>query len=144
MKKIKFTLCLILVFFMLLGCNSDFFGPQEYVCELENVKSVQIVSLDGVVKDEYRFEESILCEIEDISVFIERLNALEHSVNWGEPSVLEIGFVVIKINYNNGDFDLIHYSAQSFYRSGKKITGYFFFEEDQFDDLIADYCPNDK
>ena len=32
---------------------------------------------------------------------------------WGEPFVLEIGFTVIRIEYLNGDYDLIDSYVQS-------------------------------
>ena len=136
MKRIIFILCVIL---MISCCSCGFFGDQRYVCDPENVKSIQIVKLDKYIQEEYRYEYTILSEISDCETFISRLNKLEHSVNWGDPQPMQVQYIVIKINYSNGDFDLIHPDAQKFNRSGSNKNGYFFFDDEQFNSLISDY-----
>ena len=74
-------------------------------------------------------------------MFVEQLNDLKHSVNWGEPSQLDIGYVVIRIDYLNGDYDLLYPNAQWFNRSGVNQYGYFFFDAEQFDALVSAYLP---
>lgn len=136
MKRIILTPCIIL---MLLCCSCGLFGPQRYVCEVDQVESVQIVRLDKYVEGEYRYEYTILAQISDYTTFVSRLNKLKHSVNWGDPGRMNVQYVVIKIDYHNGDFDLIHPDAQWFHRSGVNNYGYFFFDDDQFNTLISDY-----
>ena len=136
----KRWICLALVFvLMLLCCSCGLFGDQEYFCEIGKVKSIQIIQLDRYVDGEYRYEYTVLSEIVDTPAFVNRLNGLKHSVNWGEPSVLNINYVVIRIDYLNGDFDLLYPNAQWFNRSGVNNAGYFFFDEEQFISLISDY-----
>lgn len=145
MKKNRLTLCLLLLVFVMFSSSScGFFGDQKYICDVNNVKSVKIVSLDKYVEDEYCYEYTVLCEIVDRALFIEQLNNLDHSVNWGEPSQLDIGYIVIRIDYNNGDYDLLYSNAQWFNRSGVNQYGYFFFDEEQFNMLIADYLKNNQ
>ena len=48
-------------------------------------------------------------------------------------------YIAIRIDYINGDFDLINDRAQSFFRNGEKQTGFLYFDEEQFDSLIEDY-----
>jgi len=136
MKRTIFPLCIILI---LLCCSCGFFGDQSYVCDVEKVDSIQIVKLDKYVEGEYRYEYNILSQISDYETFVSHLNELDHSVNWGDPRPLEVQYIVIKIDYSNGDFDLIHQDAQWFNRSGKNQNGYFFFDDEQFDSLISDY-----
>lgn len=130
------VLCIILMLFF---CSCGLFGAQEYVCDLERVKSLQIVKLDKYIEEEYRYEYTILSEISEKEAFVKRLNELEHSVNWGDPRQMDIQYIVIRIDYQNGDFDLIHQDAQCFNRSGINQYGYFFFDDEQFDMLISDY-----
>ena len=52
---------------------------------------------------------------------------------------MDVQYIVIKIDYSNGDFDLIHPDAQCFNRSGTNQYGYFFFDDEQFHSLISDY-----
>ena len=50
-------------------------------------------------------------------------------------------YVVVRIEYLNGDFDLIHPDAQCFNKNGTNNYGYFFFDDEQFETLISDYMP---
>ena len=75
----------------------------------------------------------------DIANFIDRLHAVECSVNWGDPYQLNVGYTVIQICYKNGDFDFIHADAQWFNRSGVNEYGFFFFDDEQLETLISDY-----
>jgi hypothetical protein len=106
---------------------------------VDEVKSVEIVKLNGIIEGEYQYDYSVLSEISDHATFVKRLNNLKHSYNWGEPSVMDAYVVVIRIEYHNGEFDLIHSDAQVFYYSGVNHSGYFFFDDDQFQALIEDY-----
>ena len=136
MKKI---ILLLLCIIMLLCCSCGLFGKQRYICDVDEVLSIQIVRLDKYVEGEYRYEYTILSQISNHENFVSRLNELDHSVNWGDPRQMYIQYVVIKIDYRNGDFDLIHSDAQWFNRSGVNQNGYFFFDDEQFDSLISDF-----
>lgn len=139
MKKFILPFCALYSILMLFCCSCGLFGDQRYICEVEEVESIQIVRLDKYIEGEYRYEYTVLSEITELSVFIERLNNLNHSVNWGEPSQFDINYVVIKVSYLNRDFDLIYFNGQCFNRSGVNQYGYFFFDEEQFNTLISDY-----
>ena len=139
MKMIRLPLGIWCVVLALLCCSCGLFGEQRYKCEVDNIASIQIVRLDTYVEGEYRYEYTVLSEISDYTVFVDRLNSVKHSVNWGDPYQLDVEYVVIKINYHNGDYDLIHSDAQWFNRSGTNQVGYFFFDEEQFNTLISDY-----
>ncbi len=124
---------------MLLCCACGLFGDQRYVCDIDAVESIQIVRLDKYIAEEYRFEYTVLSEVFDLAAFVDRLNNLKHSVNWGDPRTLYEQYTVIRIQYRNGDFDFIHARAQCFNQSGTNQSGYFFFDREQFDKLISDY-----
>ena len=139
MKRI---VCIILpIILIFLCCSCGLFGDQEYVCKVEDVASVQIVRLDKYVQGEYRFEYTMLSQIDDFDDFVGRLNAVKHSVNWGDPQQMDESYVVVRIEYLNGDFDLIHPDAQCFNKNGTNNYGYFFFDDEQFETLISDYMP---
>ena len=136
MKKISFLVCIIT---MLLCCSCGLFGDQRYVCDVEKVDSIQIIRLDKYVEGEYRYEYTVISQISDCETFVSQLNKVDHSVNWGEPRQMDVQYIVIKIDYDNGDFDLLHPYAQCFNRSGSNRYGYFFFDVEQFNSLISDY-----
>lgn len=137
MKRIQPLILTIIL--MSLCCSCGLIGDQEYVCKVEDVAFVQIVSLDKYVNGEYRYEYTVLSQIDDFESFINRLNGVKHSVNWGDPRQMEEGYIAIRIEYQNGDFDLLHSDAQWFNRDGTNNSGYFFFDDEQFDALISDY-----
>ena len=139
MKKTYLPLCMLCIVSMLLCCSCGFLGDQKYECEVTEVESIQIVRLDEYIEGECRFEYAILAEITDHATFINKLNNLKHSVNWGDPTHMELEYVVIKIVYHNGDFDLIHQKAQWFNRDGRNRSGFFFFDQNQFLALISEY-----
>lgn len=137
MRKTVSLLCILCILISLSSCG--LVGDQQYYCDVDEVESVQIVKLDEYVEGEYRYEYELLSEISDVQTFISRLNKLKHSVNWGEPMTMYTGDVVIKIDYRNGDFDLIHSFSQLFSRSGEINQGYFVFRKEPFESLISDY-----
>ena len=139
MKKVICSIMLSIL--MLLFCSCGLFGDQEYVCKVEDVASVQIVRLDKYVQGEYRYEYTVLSQIDDFDDFVGRLNAVKHSVNWGDPQQMDESYVVVRIEYLNGDFDLIHPDAQYFNKNGTNNYGYFFFDDEQFETLLSDYMP---
>ncbi len=136
MRRILFAICIAL---LLLCCSCGLFSPQRYVCDVENVASIQIVRIDNIEKGQNGFEYTVLSQIPDCETFVRNLNEVKHSVNWGDPYPMEVYNVVVKIEYNNGDFDLIHPDSQYFSKAGNISTGYFFFDDEQFNDLISSY-----
>lgn len=63
---------------------------------------------------------------------------------WGEPFVLEIGFTVIRIEYLNGDYDLIDSYVQSKKRGDEKLSGRLIFDKEQFEALISEYVTKEQ
>lgn len=136
MKKTVLLICLV---WMFLCSSCGLFSPQHYACDAANVDSIQLVQLRSFIEEENDFNFIVLSEITDSKTFANRLNEVSHSVNWGDPTTFYEEFTVIKINYMNGDYDLVHWYAQLFKRAGAYKTGYFFFDEKEFDSLISDY-----
>lgn len=143
MKPLKLSVCLCVCMLLLSLCSCGFFGDQKYICDVDKVESVQIVKLDKYVEGEYRYEYTVLSQILDYSTFIDQLTAIDQKVNWGEPKTVDVGYVVIKIEYSNGDYDLIYHNTQWKHRSGKNHTGYIFFNKEQFNTLIYDNMQSD-
>ena len=142
MRTNKLFFCFIAFILSLVFTSCGFFGPQQYVCDENEVKSIQIVKLDSYDNNEYTYGYTVLAEIEDQSTFIEQVNNLKHTVNWGDPYRLELESIVIRIDYHNGDYDLLFRNAQRFHRNGVNNSGFFFFDKDEFDLLISDYVSD--
>lgn len=136
MNKIKCVLLVICVVFLCCGCG---LFTEEYTCNMDEVKSVYIVHLDQYVEGEYRFDYTVLCEVADTAGFIGRLNTIDQEINWGDPRKMQVGYTAIRIDYKNGDYDMVHQDVAILHRSGKNRNGYVFFDDDQFKALISDY-----
>ena len=137
MKTTRFLICIVCICAFLCGC---FLLPdQHYTCEAEDVLSVQIVRLGEVIEGEYRYDYTILHNVEDKDNFIRKLNDIRQTINWGDPYVLYPGYVVIRIEHINGDCDLVYSNAQSIQRGEKKRRGYACFNKEQFNALISEY-----
>ena len=136
----KRMICIVLVAACLCsGCG--LFGPQQYTCDVDNVKSVQIVQLNRNVEGQYRWDYTVLCEIFDKGIFVNQLTSIEHRVQWGEPTVHNEGDIVVRIEFLNGEYDLIHWYAQTMSCPNTNRTGFFFFDKEQYNALIEEYMP---
>lgn len=133
MKRI-FLLCIVI---MLLCCSCGLFSPQRYVCDAQEVSSIQIVRIGEITVGE--FDYTVLSQISDHETFVKCLNEVDHSVNWGDPYPMDVGFIAIRIEYMNGDCDYINSDAQWFVKSESIKTGYFFFDDEQFNSLVSKY-----
>lgn len=139
MKNQIMRVALLVIILIGFCCSYTLVRKSRYTCEGDNVESIQIVCLAEYHEDSYEFDYDILCEIDDIPFFVEQLNKVKCSMNWGEPLQLDTGHIAIRINYYNGDSDLLQSSAQWINRSNRTRYGFFFFDEMQFKDLISPY-----
>lgn len=144
MKTKRLCVYVLCVVILLSLCSCGFIPQMQYHCEIENVESIQIVRLGDYVQAEYRFDYTVLSSIDDCSTFVNKLNSVKCSENWGSPLLMPENGVVIRIAYQNGDYDLLHPDAQHFYKNGVSNYGYFFFNTEQFNALIAEYWTDDS
>lgn len=141
--NIKRVILSIICVTLMAICSSCGLG-NKYVCDVDSVESIQIVKLDKYIEDELRFEYTVLAEITDCKEFINKLCSIRQTENWSAPRMIDVDDVVIRINYTNGDYDLVKCDAQYCYRSGVGASGPdFFFDEEQFNSLISDYLEEE-
>lgn len=119
---------------LLCSCSSSLDG--DYECDIDKVESVQIVQLDDLVTEECRYNYTVLGEVLDKTAFLSQLNALETKPGSSPPKTMKTDYVVIKINYSNGGYDLIYRNVQWNYRADANPIEYFVFDEGQFNDLL--------
>ena len=132
------TVCLLVLCVFLCGCRPHPWRHGEYECEIENVESVQIVCIGETdADDNYRFTCTVLYDVTDKDSFLDQLNALDYRGGSTPPKPLKVGYVAIRINYFNGDYDYIYQNSQKFYHGDEDRTGQFVFDKEAFFDLIA-------
>ena len=138
MKRKIISLCVFWVTMVLLS-SCFLTSGNKYYCNIDEIERIQIVELG-----DYDMEDTVLLEIEDLDNFVNRLNKIERSTNFGAPGSLFSGYIVIKIDYINGNCDLLYRNAQVFFESDTARYGHIFFDKEQFNALISDYLPDYK
>ena len=142
LSKILFVGLIVVFIFSLSACV---YAPASYVCDSSNVESVQIIELGKWDEETREYHYTVLVDVIDHFVFIERLNNLKDNDFFfvlGTPDTFLEGDIMIKVNYLNGDYDLIKRTKQVYYRAGateggSRVT----FDKEQFNALIDDYLP---
>lgn len=137
MKARSFGIVLLFVV-LVASCSSC---TSKYTCDWSSVESIRIITLNEYLTGQYMYDFDVLCEIknEEIKDFVKQLNKIDCSINRGEPLLLNSGYTVVMIDYKNGDFDLLHYSAQWLKRADNVRYGFYYFDEIQFTALVSSY-----
>lgn len=139
MKK---YICFLVIASLLLLCGCVPDEKNTFRDHLDEIVSIQIVELTGY-DESNRFAGTVIAEISDIEAFKEDLLNVEYHSLFGTPMELYVGYVVIKLTYNSGNYDLIHYSAQKEYREDRSNYGHTVFDQQQFEELIEKHLPDD-
>lgn len=119
MKAFKRLLALACLVPLLLCSSCKLSEDRKYTCDVTTVDSVQIVQLDSYNKEEDRFSCTVLAEVENRDAFLQQLCSLRQSRVFNDPLYLKPTDIVIRVLYQNGDFDLIRNGAQKLSRNGK-------------------------
>ena len=138
----KFCVLCVLLVLLLSSCGFySLIDTRKYTCDVSEVQSVQIVRLEDI-EPYYQFDYTVLFEITDYITFVDQLNNIETYVKWGTPHVMNVEDIIIRIEYQNGDYELISRGVQCFCRSGTFTDGHFVFDESEFEALIEKYLNN--
>lgn len=141
MKKIlSFIICTILCLSILSGCT-----PKGYIFDQdkENISSIQIVSLKYVYGEDENVvpEEILICEIENISEFLEDFAQIEvDSIHPPYDISAITNGTAIKIVYNNGEYEMIFPHGND---TADVFNGTNVLDEQQFAALIKKYVKGE-
>jgi len=138
-KRVISILCLLSVVLSLGSCGYLYGVDTTYECNVDEVESINIVRFDSFDKKEKRFELTILSEVFEVNAFVNRLIEIDNYPNFGTPYIIQEGYVVIQINYKNGDFELVYHNVQITNNSGVLNSTGFLFDIEEFDSLISAY-----
>ena len=111
--------------------------------ETSQISGITIVSVG--FDNEGKFSQSEICTVSDIDEFILRFRDVTCYSLFGDPTGLapdEEDATVIKIAYDNGEYELINYYGESWFtheRGFQYYKGYYSFDKDQFAELIQTY-----
>jgi len=143
MRTNTIKIIFLCISFMLICQACGFSDVSLYQCDVENVESIEIVELGEIcVEGDYRFfDYTTLVTISDNAAFLDKLNKIpvRPSRHFTDPPTVYVGVVVIKINYLNGDYDLLTDYLQLLSRSRVFENKYTKFNTQQFKALIMEY-----
>ncbi len=139
MKKRCAFILMLLLMLLLTSCRVK--GKYPFLHSTDDIKEISIVEVsDGGMSG---LSENELKIIENNSEFLDDFQKLNCYINLGEP-VGAIAYgkesdIVIKILYDQGEYEYINWCGQSRYTDFYEFKYYMgrrFFEEDQFEEFI--------
>lgn len=140
MKKISILFVLICITFCVSCRHREVYN---FLNSFDKISSISIVRVSFDTNDELREEE--LLKVENAHTFIKDFETIDCYKYFGDPRGLLNGVdndEVIKIDYQNGEYELINWFGQSEYtisRGFSYYAGYSVFDEEQFNSLIDEY-----
>lgn len=136
-KLISLILCaaILLVSLFCVGCYQKY----RYVIDEKDVDTVEIVShkYGGIVCQDP--DEIIICEINNISEFLDDLSAVDAEFV-GPPMDPHPNSIAIKITYNDGTFEKITTTGR--YQKNGMFNGTTHIDDIPFRELINKYTPD--
>lgn len=145
LKKIIF---LVFILMILTGVLSLCSGKKayEFMNDESEISTIEIVKLCEYDQEKGEYQEQLISTVEDHEAFLSDFKKVDCYNHWMDPSGVFEDDIVIKIYYENGEYELIHYSGQGEYRhleDGRSFfaeyAGYRYFDEEQFNQLIEEY-----
>ena len=143
MKKIAILFIAVLCLTLLIGCTGS--APYEMLHNSSEIEAIYIVEIiKNVMYDPEAQEWTLetIGEITEIEAFVAELTALKTTfVN--PPATLTAGETVIKIEYANGDYELIGSMVQRDYRpDGTGGGSQNVFDQAEYNTLIQRYMKS--
>ena len=142
MKRVLFILCIILT---LTVCSCDVREEYKFLNPLDEIESIAICEF---VYDDVECIFNEIKKIDDKSAFISDFKNVRCYVWFGDPTGLveeDDGQHVIRIIYENKEWEIIYWNAQAEYThtfGHRHYKGFNVFEKKDYDNLIAKYLSN--
>lgn len=141
MKKGLAIFITILICFLAVSCRHE--ETYSFLNSPDKISGVSIVTISfnengGVIQTEVQ-------KIDDINVFLDDFRNITCYTYYGDPTGVTVEGVedtVIKVSYQNDEYELINWMGQAEYTQARGFSyyaGFSVFDEDQFELLITKY-----
>ena len=145
MKKtiVYLFVCLILTASAMTSCKAKI--KYSFLNPITNIFAIKIVEV-GADDSQGINEQTEIMVIEDIKAFIDDFTQLSCFKVYTDPLGVAPFEIAIKIIYSNDDYELISSNGQARYtqKKYKNYVGYYYFNDDEFDELIDKYLSLGK
>ena len=138
MKKI---FCFLFMLYLLLLTGCEIKSNYQFLNDTKNIVSIQIVQVTWD-NSTHEFKEHTLSTIDDINMFLDEFCKLDCYSLYTDPLGIDDNSIVIKIIYNNQEYELISSGGRAQYTQKKgfqNYTGYRYFDDEPFQKLIEKY-----
>lgn len=142
-NRIKIFLWIFLILLTLSSCGNN---KYEFLNGHAQISSIEIVKLGTYDAEKDAFNETVIVTIEDQDCFLAEFNKISFSSLWASPQGVFEDETVIKITYQNGEYELIDHDGQGNYQhfdgfpsNFDAYSGYTIFDQEQFQALIETY-----
>ena len=135
---------LVAMVFTLSACSGK--KAYEFINKESEIRTIEIVKLCEYDQENGEYKEELISIVEDHAAFLSDFKKVECYNHWTDPTGVFEDSIVIKITYQNDEYELIHHYGQGKYRHYddnqsyfQPYAGYRYFDEEQFNDLIEKY-----
>ena len=138
MKKL---LCLFIVLIVVFAGGCSIKAAYKF---LQSPTEISVIEIVKVSRDEStgEIEQTTISTIDDIEVFLKDFSQVNCYLIYTDPKGIDDSALVIKIVYQDGEYELIDVRGQTQYtdESGfRNYTGYRSFDDIEFKNLISKY-----
>ena len=141
MKKVMIVIFVFLLILCCVGCEKK--DKYEFLQEVSEIKSIEIVEMGAFEENAEVAPMSVISVVEKTDTFLSEFLEMNCFSAFGDPQGITEYSKVIKITYNDDEFELIGVGGQAEYtheRQYRNYVGYRYFDEAQFEALISKYC----
>ena len=132
---ILITVAVLISIFMFSGCKSKEYSYLHDISEISGISIVVRKNEDSPADELEGYD--LLADIADTDGFMTAFGEIKFSrYGVGDPSTISSGEYAVLIKYENGDFELINYFAQSIKKDGKNYFGKYNCDKQTFNDFV--------
>lgn len=130
------SIALLTVF--LVSCETE--ARYKLIHDPSDICAIEIIEV-GEENAQGPIQQTTVCVINDITAFMNDFTQLTCYYLYTDPVGIENNSTVIKIIYNNNDYELISASGQARCINGQynNYVGYRYFDKEQYEALISKY-----
>ncbi len=139
MKKTVMCIYFVVILCMLVSCEKK--ARYEFLHNQSEITAIEIVEVGEA--DELGINaQTILYEVSDIDAFMKRFNSMDCYFVYSDPVGVDAKTAVIKLIYENDEYELIGVNGQAEYTKEKQYRNYVgqrYFDKEQFNDFLSSY-----
>ena len=125
---------------LITGCSNQ--KEYELLNDASLISEIQIVWVGERSEGEYVPSQTVLSVVENTDSFVDELLSVDSELLY-PPASIPLDAKAVKIIYNNGDYELLTYCGQAYYRADEDFyqscAGCEYFDKNQFNALIEKY-----